>query len=281
MKRPGGVETVAGADLAPVTTHALECARRAGADHAEACLESSRGFSVRVRSGAVESLKQSGTRGIGLRVVVGGAVGFVTSTDLAPAALDDLARRAVTLAHFSTPDPANAFPAPGDFYDPRAGEASEDLGLCDPALAELPAERKIAMALALERLTPAHDPRIRRTDAVGVSSRDGATLIANSHGLLRAWDETVLSLFSVALADDRDGKQQSGAYGLSRRSLAALPRSRRWPRRPVGGRWRASAPARSPPRGCRWSCTPTSPRRGSPRCTGRSAARRCSGSPRG
>src|SRR5262245_40724530 len=102
------------AALASLAAHALECARRAGADHAEACLESTRGFSVRVRAGAIETLKQSGTRGIGLRVIVGGAVGFVSSTDLAPNALDDLAKRAVTLARFSTPDPANAFPRPSD-----------------------------------------------------------------------------------------------------------------------------------------------------------------------
>ncbi len=205
--------------LESVAAQALECARRAGADQAEVCLEGTRGLSVRVRSGTIETLKQSGTRGIGLRVIVGGAVGFVSSTDLSPGALDDLAKRAVTLARFSTADPANAFPAPADLVDESAG----DLALYDPALAELPAERKIELALALERLTLAHDPRIRRTDAVGVSTRDGAVLIANSHGLVRAWDATALSLFSVALADDRDGKQQSGGYGVTQRSLAALP----------------------------------------------------------
>jgi len=208
--------------LESVAAQALDCARRACADQAEVCVESTRGFSVRVRSGAIETLKQSGTRGIGLRVIVGGAVGFVSSTDLAPEALDHLAKRAVTLARFSTPDPANGFPAPADCAEPD-GEPPADLALNDPALSGLSPDRKIEMALALERLTLAHDPRIRRTDAVGVSTRDGRVLIANSHGLVRAWDATALSLFAVALADDRDGKQQSGGYGVSKRSLAALP----------------------------------------------------------
>lgn len=219
MRQAADTEAATVATLEAVAARALECARRAGAEQGEVCLESTRGFSVRVRSGAIETLKQSGTRGIGLRVIVGGAVGFVSSTDLAPDALDDLAKRAVTLARFSTPDPANAFPAPSDHAEEPAG----DLALHDPALAELPAERKIEMALALERLTLAHDPRIRRTDAVGVSTRDGAALIANSHGIVRTWDATALSLFSVALADDRDGKQQSGGYGVTQRSLAAVP----------------------------------------------------------
>jgi PmbA protein len=211
------------AAAAPVTTAALECARRAGAAHAEACVEGTRDFSVRVRGGAIESLKQSGTLGLGLRVIVGDAVGFVSSTDLRPEALADLARRAVTLARFSTADPANVLPAPGDLADGTAGMSHEDLALFDPAVVELPADRKIEMALALERLTLAHDPRIRRTDAVGVSSRDGAVVIANTHGLLRAWSATAMSLFSVALADDCDGKQRTGSYGLSKRALADLP----------------------------------------------------------
>jgi PmbA protein len=97
------------------------------------------------------------------------------------------------------------------------------LALFDPELAELSADRKIEMALALERLTLAHDSRVTRTDAVGVSSNDGRVIIANSNGLLRSWTATAISLFSVALADDRDGRQQTGGYGVSKRRLAELP----------------------------------------------------------
>ena len=71
---------------------AIARARKAGADAAEACLESSRSFTVKVQGGTIDSLKQSATRGLGLRVFVNGAEGFVSSTDLRPASLDDLAR---------------------------------------------------------------------------------------------------------------------------------------------------------------------------------------------
>jgi PmbA protein len=219
MSGPAAGAPATTAALESLAARALECARRAGAAHAEVCVESTRDFSVRVRGGAIETLKQSGTRGLGLRVIVGDAVGFVSSTDLRPEALADLAARAVTLASFSTADPANALPAPGDFAD----EPPHDLALFDPAMLELSPDRRIEMALALERLTLAHDPRIQRTDAVGVSNRDGAVVIANTHGLLRGWSGTAMSLFSVALADDRDGKQQTGGYGVSKRSLADLP----------------------------------------------------------
>jgi len=204
--------------LFDVAEAALARARRAGADHAEACLESSRSFSVKVQGGAIDSLKQSATRGLGLRVFVNGAEGFVSSTDLRPESLDDLARQAVALARFSTPDEWNAVVTPDD-----AGEPEMDLALFDPALLELPAEEKIARALELERVALGYDPRVKRTDSVGVSSRDGQFVIANSSGLMRGYSTTSVSAYVVALADDGDGKQQSGGYGRSHRWLADLP----------------------------------------------------------
>jgi PmbA protein len=214
--RAGGpLETT---ELLRLGTEAVERARRAGADHAEACLESLRSFTVRVNGGAIESLKQSVTRGLGLRVLVGGAQGFVSSTDLAPASLDELARHAVALARFSTPDEANAFPTPADAGD----EAPPDLELVDPALLAWPAERRIEMALTLERVALACDPRIQRTDGASVSTRDGHAALVNSGGLARASSGTTVSAHVMPLAGDGEGKQQTGWYGMSKCRLDEL-----------------------------------------------------------
>jgi PmbA protein len=210
--------TGASAGLEATAAEAVERARSAGADHAEACVESSRSFSVEVNGGKIETLKQSATRGIGLRVIVGGAVGFVSSNDLASERIADLARRAVALARFSTPDEANALPTPAE-----AGIDGGDLGLLDPAAAALTPEAKIEMALELERVALAHDPRIRRTDGAHVSSGAGVSVIANSNGLVRSSRGASVSAYVVPLADDRDGKQQNGAYGVTRRRLAEMP----------------------------------------------------------
>ena len=207
-----------GAALLRLGTEAVERARRAGADHAEACLESLRSFTVRVNGGAIESLKQSVTRGLGLRVLVGGAQGFVTSTDLAPASLDELARHAVALARFSTPDEANAFPTPADAGD----EPPPDLELVDPALLAWPAERRIEMALTLERVALGCDPRIQRTDGAGVSTRDGHAALVNSGGLARTSSGTTVSAHVVPLAADGEGKQQTGWYGMVKCRLDEL-----------------------------------------------------------
>ena len=206
------------AALLRLGAEAVECARRAGAEHAEACLESLRSFNVRVNAGAIESLKQSVTCGLGLRVLVGGAQGFVSSTDLAPASLDELARHAVALARFSTPDDANAFPTPADAGD----EAPPDLELVDPALLAWPTERRIEMALTLERVALGCDPRIRRSDGAGVATHDGHAALVNSSGLARASSGTTVSASVTPLADDGEGKQQTGWYGMVKCRLDEL-----------------------------------------------------------
>jgi len=218
---PAGTTAQATAALETLALEAVERARAAGAAHAEACVESHRSFSVQVNGGVIETLKQSATRGLGLRVIVDDAVGFVSTTDLGARAIADIARHAVTLARHSTPDPCNALPTPAEAGPALA--AGEDLALFDPEVSGLPPERRIEWALELERLALAHDPRIRRTEGAGVSTRDGSVAIANSHGLLRSWSGTGVSLHVLPLADEGDGRQQTGYYGVSRRWLKDLP----------------------------------------------------------
>jgi len=206
------------AELIELCARALERARAHGAQVADACAESSRSFTVRAHGGSVDSLKQSGTRGLGVRAIVGDAVGFASGTDLSPAGLDDLARRAVALARFATPDPANGAPTAAEVDAATAG----DLQLFDPLALEWPPGRKIELALELERATLAADPRVSRTDGASVSSSGGAFAIANTHGVARSWEGTSVSAWVVALADDRDGRQQTGAEGMSVRRLADL-----------------------------------------------------------
>jgi PmbA protein len=78
------------------------------------------------------------------------------------------------------------------------------------------------MALELERITRAADPRVTRTDGASVSSSGGAFAIANSHGVARSWEGTTVSAWVVALADDSGGRQQTGAEGMTARHLSDL-----------------------------------------------------------
>ncbi len=220
MSQPaGGTEALAAQPLESVAALAVERAVAAGADEAEACTQSGRSFTVRVLGGTIETLKQTVTHGLGIRVIVGGAVGFASTNDFGGSAVDDLARRAVSLARFSTRDPANGLPeAP-----PAAAADGNALRLFDPAVLELSPESKIEMALELERIALGHDSRIRRTEGAAVSSHDGTTALANSKGFGRSWSGTSVNVSVVPLADDREGKQQTGYYFVAKRWVHELP----------------------------------------------------------
>jgi PmbA protein len=213
-----GLSPVATAELESLAADAVARAKRAGADHAEAVTSATRSFTVRVSEGRIETLKQSGSHTLGLRVIAGGAIGFVSSSDLRPEALDDLARRAVALARFSTSDEANQLPS----AEETAGADPGDLALFDPAVLAMPAEKKIELCLELERIALGADPRIRRTDGAQIGTSDGASALANSNGLVRSTSGTSVSAWVVPLADDRDGKQQIGVYGNSKRWVKDL-----------------------------------------------------------
>jgi PmbA protein len=221
LSHPTAIE-IPTAELESVAARALDAARRAGATHADTVVERSRSFSVQVNDGVIDTLKQSATHGLGLRVIVDDAVGFVSTNDLRPEVLDDLARRAVALARLSTPDPANAVPTLAE-ADATSTDDGAGLDLYDPAVLELPAQRKIDLAFELERVARAHDPRVTRCDHVGFGSHDGVSVLANSAGIMRAERGTSVSMAVVALADDGGGKQQSGGYGLARRRIVDLP----------------------------------------------------------
>ena len=61
----------ANVDLEKLAIEAVELARKAGASDAEAVARSGDEFSVNVRMGEVETLKESGSRALGLRVFLG------------------------------------------------------------------------------------------------------------------------------------------------------------------------------------------------------------------
>src|SRR5215212_1272371 len=87
-------------------------ARAAGAQEAEAYLESSTTRSVDARGGALEAVTTASARGVSVRVLIDGALGHASGSDLDPAGRADLAEQAVRLARLSAPDPARVLPNP-------------------------------------------------------------------------------------------------------------------------------------------------------------------------
>ncbi|MEP7029269.1 MAG: TldD/PmbA family protein, partial [Candidatus Eisenbacteria bacterium] len=209
--------TKSGSTLAQAAETAVAAAIKSGAQQADALVESGNQFRVDVHQGNIENLKQSQSRGLGLRVFVDHKVALVYTSDLRPAALRDLAERAVTLAKKSTADPFAGLP---DAPPTAAGDATS-LQLFDPAVVELTAEQRIKMAKEMEKAALDSDKRILRCDGCSLSSGLGETALASSAGPTLQYRGTSIGAFVNPLAADGD-RQQSGGYGEFQRSLARM-----------------------------------------------------------
>ena len=98
----GGTRGVS--DLAELAARAVERAVAAGAGDAEAYASEAENREVRVHGGEVESLTAATQRGLGLRVWIGGRVGYGFGTDLSPAGIEAIAARAVEAARVADED---------------------------------------------------------------------------------------------------------------------------------------------------------------------------------
>ncbi len=205
------------ASLEAVAQRAVERARRRGARQADAWAERSRESSVRVREGEVEDLQQATAKGLGLRVIAAGRLGFAYTSDLERESIESLVDRALALARSSAPDPANRLPA-GRALAGRHG----DLGLLDPAVVDLDAEWKIDAARTMERVGKSLDRRVKTFESVGASDVVAEVAIASSEGLADSYRSSYVALYSAPVAQADDGQLQTGYWVDYRRFLSEL-----------------------------------------------------------
>ena len=75
----------------------LSQAKRLGADEAEAVFYEADGISVTVRLGELETVERPAEKALGLRVYCGKKTTSLSTSDLSPAALKELAEKAVMI----------------------------------------------------------------------------------------------------------------------------------------------------------------------------------------
>src|SRR5471030_128070 len=102
-------------DLESLTADVVALAVKAGASDAEAVVREGDEFSVNVRLGQVDTLKESGSRGLGLRVFLGKRSASASTSDLTPDGIRQLVDGAVALARLTEEDPFSGLPETGDF----------------------------------------------------------------------------------------------------------------------------------------------------------------------
>ena len=182
-------------------------------EEVEAYVARGHDLEVRAYEGEVESLASASSSGIGVRVLLtdgesGGRLGFAWAGSLDRDVVEATLAEARDNATFATPDPDVVFAQPD-------GVTAASLDLWDPGVADTPTERKVAMAIELERLVRAH-PQIRQVDSADYGDERVEVALASTTGI-RATNRRTGSFISVsAIAGEGADTQTGTGFSVAR-----------------------------------------------------------------
>ncbi len=186
-------------DLRDLVTIAVE---EAGAgEHVEAYAEESRRTEVEAHRGAIEGLTSAESRGLGVRVISSGRLGFAYAADPTPDEVRLTVRRARENSELASADEHNALPGSASY------EPIDDLYFEEQA--SMAPEAKVELALDLERVATTSDPNVTKTEACSFGDAVGRVWLASTSGVSAGFERTGCWCVAVSLAE-RDGDTQTG-----------------------------------------------------------------------
>ncbi|SEC38685.1 TldD/PmbA family protein [Terriglobus roseus] len=205
-------------DLKTLATELVDRALSAGATDAEAVVFEGDEFYTKVRLGQVETLTESTSRAIGLRVFNGLRTASTSTNDLSEDSLKQLVRGAVELSKITEEDPFAGLPDATEYSTVRN---SDHLGIYFDDVYQLPAEERIAMARATEAAAMATDVRIQNSDGGTFSASTSHKAMANSRGFAGEYRKSYCGIGTTPIAQDASGMQRDG-WGSGARTLRRL-----------------------------------------------------------
>jgi PmbA protein len=202
--------------LAELAAETVKQALDRGASEAECTIYEGNEFSANVRMREVESLKQAGSRGAGLRVLIGKRAGSAYTSDLSADGIHRMVASAVELAAITSDDPHAGLPDAEEL-----GTIPSDLQLYCADVERLETPFKIDLARTAEAAALDADPRITNSEGGSFDSRLGRRIFANSRGFMGEYRSSYCSLAAVPVA--RQGESMERDYWVSMaRSFAGL-----------------------------------------------------------
>jgi PmbA protein len=189
--------------------------KRKGATEVEVTITEGSEFGVEVLDQNIESLQESGTRDLNLRVLVDGRTATASSSDFSEETLQRLVTNAVARARLSGKDPYAGLPE----TRPQAVKA-EALNIYDPAIPPMPPEAKIAFARQIEAVGIG-DKRIKKSTGASCGTWTGRRTLVNSKGFAGAYGKTLVWYGGAFQAGEGENLFQDGWYDGAT-SLGAL-----------------------------------------------------------
>ena len=182
----------------------LTRAKTRGADAADAVLADRRALSVAWRLGSQEQLERSEAQVVGLRVFVGRRQAIVSSSDVSPAALDEMLDRAIAMAHVVPEDPHCGLADPADILRAEVDVEACEPGEADPVVVSRRAAAAEAAALAV--------PGVTNSEGAEASAGTDRTAIAATNGLRRSYARSWHSVSVSVLAGEGTAMERDYEY---------------------------------------------------------------------
>src|SRR5450631_4840425 len=205
------------ADIASLAQDVVRRAMQSGASSAECVVRQGDEFSTVVRLGQVETLKESGSRAIGVRVFFRQRAASTYSSDFSAAGIERMLKSALELAKICSEDPYAGIPEAS-----KLGSLSGDLNLYYEDVYSLPGPDRIEYARRAEKAALDADPRIKNSEGGSFDAATGKKVLANSHGFVGEYRRSYCSVAVVPIAQDASGGMQRDYWYSVARSLAKL-----------------------------------------------------------
>jgi PmbA protein len=175
-------------------------------EQVEAVVIHGRDTEIRVYEGEIESLSSAESQGVGIRVIVDGKQGFAYAGTFDDAVLAETLADARDNAGFGTFDEFQGLAEPD-------GVPIPELDLYRSSVETFPTDKKVDLALELERAVRASDPRISGIEQAEYFDSLFSGAIVTTTGIRNAGRETACYLSTYAMAEE-NGETQTG-FGFS------------------------------------------------------------------
>jgi PmbA protein len=214
-------EIIATSALKQLASDVLARALKAGATDAEAVVYEGDEFNARVRLGQVETLKESGSRAVGLRVFIASGnaqrTASTSSSDFSAESIDRLVSGAVTLARITSEDPFAGLPEPDAFARNCPG-----IYLYFEDVHTLPPADRIRIAREAEAAAMAFDTRIQNSGGGDFDTVTSHKIMMNSRGFTGEYRRSYCGFSAQPIAHDTDGKMQRNYWYSNARTVRLL-----------------------------------------------------------
>ena len=205
--------------LQQTAQHVIDRARKAGASEADVMIREDESFSVTVRMGEIETLKEAIARSLMLRVFIGKRTATSHTSDVSLPAVDRLVDETIEMARLTSEDQSGGLPESSYFQN-----SFPDLKLLDPAWENLTHEERIGMAVRTEKAAFATDPAITNSEGASFDYARSRVALANTSGFSGSYQGTGGSLVCVPIAQNSAGMQRDHWVSAARhRNQLAAP----------------------------------------------------------